>query len=192
MYKNGKERQYKKMIIQRILKKIYLKMCSNEQYIEYLRKKGAKIGKGCDIHKNVNIDNEAYMIYIGNNTRITSGVRLIPHDGGLWTLRKMGLLPDADYFAPIKIGDNVHIGNDVIIMPGVTIGNNVVVGCAAVVTHDIPDNVVAAGIPARVIESIDEYYQKSKMRCDNTKHMSVEEKRRYYMKKMKLEKNDVK
>lgn len=93
MYKNGKERQYKKMIIQRILKKIYLKMCSNEQYIEYLRKKGAKIGKGCDIHKNVNIDNEAYMIYIGNNTRITSGVRLIPHDGGLWTLRKMGLLP---------------------------------------------------------------------------------------------------
>lgn len=67
-----------------------------------------------------------------------------------------------------------------------------IVGCAAVVTHDIPDNVVVAGIPARVIESIDEYYQKSKMRCDNTKHMSVEEKRRYYMKKMKLEKNDVK
>lgn len=45
MYKNGKERQYKKMIIQRILKKIYLKMCSNEQYIEYLRKKVQKSEK---------------------------------------------------------------------------------------------------------------------------------------------------
>lgn len=63
MYKNGKERQYKKMIIQRILKKIYLKMCSNEQYIEYLRKKGAKIGKGCDIHKNVNIDKYIMKFY---------------------------------------------------------------------------------------------------------------------------------
>ena len=180
------------MMVRRILKKIYLRMCSKEQYIKYLRKKGAEIGNGCDIHRDINIEDEAYMIHIGNNTRITSGVRLIPHDGGLWTLRKMGLLPDADYFAPIKIGDNVHIGNDVTIMPGVTIGNNVVVGCTAVVTHDIPDNVVVAGVPARIIESIEEYYQKSKVRCDNTKHMNAEEKRLYYIEKMKLERNNAK
>ena len=174
-------------IIRRIIEKIYVKKCSNEQYIEYLRKKGAKIGDGCNIHKDVRLGDEAYMICIGNNTRITSGVRLIPHDGGLWTLRNMGLLPDADYFAPIRIGNNVHIGNDVTIMPGVTIGNNVVIGCSAVVTHDLPDNVVAAGIPARIIETIDEYYEKRKDRCDKTKHMNAKEKKNYYMKKLNLE-----
>lgn len=61
-------------------------------------------------------------------------------------------------------------------MPGVTIGNNVVIGCAAVVTHDLPDNVVAAGVPARIIESIDVYADKSKSRCDNTKHMNPQQK----------------
>ena len=42
-------------------------------------------------------------------------------------------------------------------MPGVTIGSNCVIGCGAVVTHDIPDNSIAAGVPAKVIKSLDEY-----------------------------------
>lgn len=177
-------------IIKRIINRIYLALCSKEKYIDFLRSKGAVIGTGCDIHKDVRLGEEAFLIKIGNNTRITSGVRLIPHDGGLWTLRKMGVLPDADYFAPIVIGDNVHIGNDTIIMPGVTIGNNVVIGCAAVVTHDLPDNVVAAGVPARIIESIDVYAEKSKSRCDNTKHMNPQQKREYYQRKFAMERSD--
>lgn len=54
----------------------------------------------------------------------------------------------------IKIGNNVWVGGNTTINPGVTIGNNVVIGSGSVVTKDIPDNVVAAGIPCRVIRQI--------------------------------------
>ncbi len=67
-----------------------------------------------------------------------------------------------EYAYPIKVGNNVWIGGGVHVMPGVTIGDNVVIGGGSVVTHDIPDNVVAAGNPCRVIRPItDEDYTRS-------------------------------
>lgn len=57
---------------------------------------------------------------------------------------------------PITIGDNVWIGGSVTIIPGVTIGNNTIIGAGSVVTKDIPDNVVAAGVPCNVIRTITE------------------------------------
>lgn len=59
-----------------------------------------------------------------------------------------------EYGKPITIGDNCWIGGSVTITPGVTIGNNVVIGAGSIVTRDIPDNVVAAGNPCRVIREI--------------------------------------
>ena len=59
-----------------------------------------------------------------------------------------------EYAKPITVGDNVWFGGGVRVMPGVTIGSNVVIGSGSVVTKDIPDNVVAAGNPCRVIRSI--------------------------------------
>ena len=79
--------------------------------------------------------------------------------------------PDArnsgyEYGAPITIGNNVWIGGRSCVLPGVTIGNNVVIGAGSVVTKDIPDNVIAAGNPCRVIREITEedkkYYFKDK------------------------------
>ena len=61
-----------------------------------------------------------------------------------------------EYGIEITIGDNVWLGGNVCIMPGVTIGDNVVVGAGSVVTKDIPDNVIAAGNPCRVIREITE------------------------------------
>lgn len=55
---------------------------------------------------------------------------------------------------PVTIGDDVWIGGKVAIMPGVTIGNNVVVAAGAVVTNDIPDNTLVGGVPARKIKSL--------------------------------------
>ncbi|MGN1457302.1 MAG: sugar O-acetyltransferase [Acutalibacteraceae bacterium] len=65
-------------------------------------------------------------------------------------IRNTGL----EYGLSVHIGDNVWIGGNSVINPGVTIGNNVVIGSGSVVTKDIPDNVVAAGNPCRVIRPI--------------------------------------
>lgn len=59
-----------------------------------------------------------------------------------------------EWAEPVVIGNNVWIGGSVTILPGVTIGNNVTVGAGAVVTKDIPDNVVVAGNPAKIIRNL--------------------------------------
>ena len=55
---------------------------------------------------------------------------------------------------PIRIGEDCWLGGGVIVCPGVTIGNRVIVGAGAVVTHDIPDDVVVAGNPAKIIRTV--------------------------------------
>ncbi len=71
-----------------------------------------------------------------------------------------------EYGFGITIGDNVWIGGNTCILPGVTVGNNVVIGAGSVVTKDLPDNVIAAGNPCRVIREITEadrdYYYKDR------------------------------
>lgn len=70
-----------------------------------------------------------------------------------------------EYAYPITIGDNVWIGAGVTVLPGVTIGNNTVIGAGSVVNRDVPDGVVAAGNPCRVIRRItDEDREKYKIR----------------------------
>lgn len=61
-----------------------------------------------------------------------------------------------EYAWPITVGDNVWFGGGVQVLPSVTIGSNVVIGAGSVVTKDIPDNVVAAGNPCRVLREITE------------------------------------
>ena len=59
-----------------------------------------------------------------------------------------------EYARPIKVGNNVWLGGGVKVMPGVTIGNDVVVAAGAVVTKDIPDHCIAGGNPAKVIRKL--------------------------------------
>ena len=61
------------------------------------------------------------------------------------------------------------------------IGNNVVIGCGAIVTKDIPDNSVAVGVPAKVIESLYDYFQKNNSSYIDTTGMSYDEKRKVIM-----------
>lgn len=60
-----------------------------------------------------------------------------------------------EYAYEIKVGSNVWFGGNVVVLPGITIGNNCVIGAGSVVTKNIPDNVVAAGNPAKIIKKID-------------------------------------
>ncbi|MBB6175631.1 maltose O-acetyltransferase [Anoxybacillus tengchongensis] len=90
-------------------------------------------------------------IRIGNNCLIGPGVHIYtathPIDP---TERASGL----EYGKPVIIGDHVWIGGRAIINPGVNIGNNVVIASGAVVTKDVPNNVVVAGNPAKIIKQL--------------------------------------
>ena len=137
-------------------------------------------GGGCEILNGFDFGSEPYLVTIGDNVRITSGVKITTHDGGVWTLRHMyPELADIDRFGRVSIGDNSHIGMDAMIMPGVTIGRNCIVGARSVVTHDVPDNTVIAGVPARPIGTIDQYREKHSSEFVNTKHMDWQEKRNF-------------
>ncbi len=151
--------------------------------IRYAQKKGVKVGGNCEFHQRIFWGSEPFLITIGDNVRITNDVKFITHDGGIWVLRNNNLLTNSDKFGKITVGNNVHIGMNSIIMPGVNIGNNVVIGCGAVVTKDIPDNSVAVGVPAKVIETIDEYYEKTKCYCVETKKMNYIDKKKYLIDK---------
>ena len=165
-------------LITKIKKKYLLK----KSPVAYFRSVGVQIGSGCEIYSSVSFGSEPYIIKIGNWVRINAGVQFVTHDGGVWVLRNM--MPecqDVDLIKGITVGNNVHIGTNAIIMPGVNIGNNCIIGCGAIVTRDIPDNSVAVGIPARVIESIEEYYEKNKGKFILTKHMTAEEKKQFLL-----------
>ena len=87
-----------------------------------------------------------------------------------------------DKIGKIVVGNNCFIGHGAKIMPGVTIGDNVIVGACAIVTKDVPSNSVVAGIPARVICTIDDFYNKNKDKFQPTAKMSDEEKKEYLLK----------
>lgn len=63
-----------------------------------------------------------------------------------------------EWAKPVTVGNNVWIGGNVIVLGGVTIGNNVVIGAGALVNKDIPDNCIAAGVPAKIIKEIGKNY----------------------------------
>lgn len=104
----------------------------------------------------------------------------ITHDGGTHVLRKEE--PEICIYGPIVIGCNTFIGARSLVLPNVKIGNNVIVGAGSIVTKSVPDDVVVAGVPARVICTIDEYRKKNDSKFSFILHLPYEEKRSYLVK----------
>lgn len=152
--------------ISRLIKKIKIKYYwrTYERQIKYLRELGAIVGDGtrflCDLST---FGSEPYLIEIGSDCLITHGCRFITHDGGVKVLNSANYFngKKMDKMGRIKIGDNVYMGNYATILPNVTVGDNVIIGINSIVTKDVPSNCVVAGIPARVICTLQEYYDKN-------------------------------
>ncbi len=133
--------------------------------IALARKLGVSIGDDCRVMI-TEWGTEPFLIRIGSRVTITAGVTFLTHDGSTWLIRNDR---DVRYqkfapitFAPITIGDNVFIGVNSIIMPGVEIGSNVIIGAGSVVTKNIPSKSVYAGNPAKLICSFEDYETKVK------------------------------
>ena len=142
--------------------------------VEYAKMIGVNILGGVKIYGKVEWSTEPWLITIGDNVHITNGARFITHDGGTLIFRKD--VPDLEITKPITIGNDVYFGNNAMVMPGCKIGNKVIIGAGAVVTKDIPDNSVAVGVPARVIKTADEYFEKLQKESLHLGHLRGEEK----------------
>lgn len=145
-----------------MLKKIY-NIVKNYYYIfsmsgvEYARKKGVIVGENCRVLTSA-FGSEPWMITIGDKVTITSGVRLLTHDGASWLFQdEKGR---RHLYRPIKIGNNVFIGSNSIVMPGVVIEDNVIIAAGSVVTKSIPSGVIVGGNPAKIIGEFDTYKKK--------------------------------
>lgn len=163
--------------MKRLLKKIQLAYYKRRAPVRYARMIGVDVGENCRLIR-VSYSSEPYLIKLGNHVSATA-TRFETHDGGVWVFRDSS--PDLDLVKPIVVGDNVFIGYGTVIMPGVTIGSNVVIGAGSVVTRDLPDNVVAVGVPAKVLRGLDEYRQKVHATGRPTKRFPDKEKMSFYL-----------
>lgn len=150
-----------------------------------LKKMFAEIGDDCYIEppfhanwggKNVHFGNGVYAnfnltmvddcdIFVGNNVMFGQNVTV---SAGTHPIHPELRSKQAQYNIPIHIGNNVWIGANSVILPGVNIGDNSVIGAGSIVTKDIPSNVVAVGNPCRVLREINEndmkyYYRDMKI-----------------------------
>ncbi|WP_085543631.1 sugar O-acetyltransferase [Dethiosulfovibrio salsuginis] len=134
----------------------------------------------CDYGSNIEIGDDFYANYnciildvakvtIGNNVMLAPNVAIYTAGHPIHPdSRKSGY----EYGIPITIGNNVWIGGNVVVNPGVSIGHNAVIGAGSVVTRDIPDNAIAVGNPCRVVRYI------------------TEEDRKYYFKDLEFDVED--
>lgn len=114
----------------------------------YGRSRGVTIGRDCRILSS-NFGTEPFLITIGDRVTVSFDVIFLTHDGSSWLMRDE---KGRRYiYRPLKIGSDCFIGAGSILMPGIEIGDRVIVAAGAVVTKSVPDGSIVAGVPARII-----------------------------------------
>lgn len=128
---------------------------------EKLISMGMKVGSNFNRLHGVILDpGHCWLIEIGDNVTMAPRVHILCHDAStknFLNYTKIGR---------VTIGNNVFIGAESVVLPGVTIGDNVIIGANSTVTRDIPSGSVAAGSPARILCTLEEYLAKETQRME--------------------------
>lgn len=161
------------MNISRLCHSICLLMISDaKKRAQYIKKNHifASMGEDCSIMKR-KIPLYPNLIRIGNNVHIASNVSFITHDITHEVINNIednfGNKKVSEKIGCIEIMDNVFIGAGTRILYDTRIGSNVIIATGSIVTHDIPSNSVAAGVPARVIGSFNEFVERRISEADS-------------------------
>ena len=118
----------------------------------YCRLMGVSIGKNCYISRGAHIDVHRGKISIGNKVSISNGSYILSHDSGR---RFLGHTSGKSQKEETVLEDNVRVFVNAVVLPGVKVGKNSIVGAGCVVVKDVPLNVVVMGNPARVIKHLE-------------------------------------
>ena len=140
---------------------------SSASYIDFLRKNNIKIGDDCLFRnpKSTNIDiTRPSLIEIGNGVHFCDWFNLLTHDFSTNVFLNLygEFVPSS---GKVVIGNNVYFNQRCTVLKNVTIGDNCILGYGSTIIKDIPENSVAAGTPAKVICTVEEYYKK---RCEKS------------------------
>jgi len=115
-------------------------------------KRGLKVGINVHIGSNVVLDADfPYLITLGDECTIGRGTIILAHDAS--TKRYLNYTK----VGKVHIGNRTFVGANVVILPNVRIGSNVIVGAGSVVSQSVPDGVVVAGNPAKIIGTTEDY-----------------------------------
>lgn len=158
------------------IKRLYLKYFGNG--VDFARYVGVKVGNKCTINTRY-FGSEPYLIEIGNHVGIANDVKFYTHTAS-FVFRQT--IPNFDAFGKIKICNNVYIGSGAYILPGVTLNDNVIVGAGSVVTKSVPEGMVVAGNPARIVGSIEDLKQKLLPYNVSTRNLNPIDKKRALLK----------
>ena len=141
--------------------KEFLYRLRGEYTTEKLVSMGMQVGSNFKRLHGVILDpGHCWLIEIGNNVTMAPRVHILCHDASTKTFLNYTKI------GRVTIGDNVFIGAESVVLPGVNIGSNVIIGANSTVTHDIPENSIAVGSPARVISTLDAYLEKERARME--------------------------
>lgn len=121
-----------------------------------MQEMGMKVGKNFKADKPRIDVSHCWLITIGDDVVFGPNVYLLAHDAS--TKNHLGYTK----IGKISIGNKVFVGADATIMPGVSIGNNSIIGTGSIVTKDVPENTVYAGNPAKFICTLEDYLEKNR------------------------------
>lgn len=135
-------RHLRRLVLQRLLKYLgnQTDVCRN---VEFMHPQNISIGNGCVVNKLTLLDGRGGKLLIGNHVDIAREVHI-------WTLEHNARTHEAKG-GDVIIGDYAWICSRVTILPGVRIGKGAICAAGAVVTHDVPEDTIVAGVPAKVI-----------------------------------------